>query len=114
VAGWALVAAGAAIAGAGLVEDILGNNLHSDVVASQNGAPASGVAAVHSALVPLDNDSSTLQTIGGVTMGVGGAFVLGGVIALLTTPSSKSKAAAIEVRPTVARRGGGAALVVPW
>jgi hypothetical protein len=102
-AGWLLVGLGIAGAGAGTAIAIAGQSKHNDAVATDLGGD-----------VPLaqseEATANTMKIAGYATLGGGGAFLLSGVILLLTahSPSSNaSSAARLEpwISPTIL--GGG-------
>ncbi len=110
VAGWILAGIGIAGAGAGIAVALVGQNQHDDAVATDL---AGNVSAAQSK----ESQANTTKTIGYVTIGAGGAFLVSGLLLVLTAHSSSRASislASVSLSPWVAPSAVGATLGRTW
>jgi hypothetical protein len=107
LAGWVLAGLGVAGAGAGIAVALAGQGQHNDAVATDlagNVTQAQG----------MESDANTTKTAGYVTIGVGGAFLVSGLVLVLTAPASAgaSTSGRVSVSPWVSPVGGAGGAIV--
>jgi len=108
-AGWLLVGLGIAGAGAGTAVAIAGQSKHNDAVATDL---AGNVPLAQSE----EASANTMKIAGYATLGGGGAFLLSGVILLLTahSPSPSNPSSAARLEPWISATTLGGAFSTDW
>jgi len=113
LAGWIVGGLGMAAVGTGIAFAIVGQGQHNDAVATDL---AGNVPQAQT----MESNANTTKTLGYITLAGGGAFVLTGLVLVLSaptfrsTPISASPSATFFVRPWVSAAGGGALLSQEW
>jgi hypothetical protein len=108
-AGWILSGLGLACVGTGIGIAVMGQSKHDEAVATD-------LAGNLSQAQEMESTANTTKIVGYAILGGGGAFLLSGVILLLTAHSpSNSNVSALGFRPWVSSTGGaGAVLSTVW
>jgi hypothetical protein len=120
VAGWVLAGLGVAAVGSGIGVAVVGQGQHNDAVATD-------LAGNVSQAQTMESKADTTKTIGYITIGAGGAFVLTGLVLVLAatgvprvasavscTVPSGSLRPCLQVTPWASTTGGGAGLFAEW
>jgi tetratricopeptide (TPR) repeat protein len=109
VAGWILGSFGLAAAGSGIGIALYGQHEHNEAVATDYGGNLPKAQQ-------MESTANTTKIIGYTVLGGGGAFLVSGVVLLLTAPSApSSNASAMALTPWLSStRGGGAVLSRDW
>ena len=108
IAGWVLGGVGLAAAGVGVVMAMEGQSQHNDAVSTQ--------LAGNTALAQSEESSAnTTKTIGYATLGAGGALLVGGIVLLITAPSSRAATTShISFHPLISKSEAGGGLSLDW
>lgn len=104
VTGWILAGIGLAGAGTGIAVALVGQSQHDDAVTTD-------LAGNTSAAQSMESQANTTKTIGYVTIGAGGAFLITGLLLVLTAHSSSRASpslTSVSLSPWIAPAAGGA------
>ncbi len=108
IAGWVLIGLGVAAGGTGVAVAVAGQNQHDQAVATD-------LAGNPSLAQSQESSANTTKLIGYATIGGGGAFLVSGLVLLLTAHSSSASSGSRMVfSPWVGSNGGGGAVATVW
>jgi hypothetical protein len=113
--GWVVGGVGLAAAGTGITIAEVGQSQH-ETALGENCLPSAGAQCNVTKAHADDASADNTKLAGYVTIGVGGALLVAGVVLLLTAPSSHdaAPASALLVRPLFLPHGGGAGFATTW
>jgi hypothetical protein len=106
-AGWVLAGVGLVGAGVGIAVALNGQGQHNDAVATD-------LAGNPSQAEDMESTANKTKTIGYVTIGSGGAFLVSGLVLVLTAPSSARAPTGASWRPWVSSAAAGGSFSTTW
>lgn len=114
LAGWILSGLGVAGVGTGIAVAFVGQGQHNDAVATD-------LAGNLPQAQTMESNANTTKTIGYITIGGGGAFLLTGLVLVLAAPApsgqtnaSRDEETTVTVRPWASAGGGGVLFSKEW